>query len=209
MLGFSLYDMGNYHIKKIQQEKVRNFVRRTTNLEPKIGIDMDRLLNRLQTRKIIDKDNEPRHAPQYIVHKSWEIVRRFRQITEGLFNYYYYNIQKKSLLNRIYYLLKYSCYKTIENRKKISIQKIIKKYGPELKITYKLDDQEKTEKFPKYNELMNKEGKLAYARKIKEITEKKNKKDTVQCPADCHQKIHKGIYDGIALKDVYRDFIIL
>lgn len=73
--------------------------------------------------------------------KPYEIVLKYRQILEGLAQFYYKNIVFKSDFSRYYYYIKYSCLATLANRLKSSISKVILKYGRDLNIEYYIDQK--------------------------------------------------------------------
>lgn len=92
-----------------------------------------------------------------------EIVMKFRQMLEGLFNYYIKYITFKSSLSRYYYYLLYSCYHTIVSRKKTSIRKVMMLYGSDLKVRYTVSfkdtkgqfrKRESLARIPNYSEMM-------------------------------------------------------
>lgn len=110
--------------------------------------------------------------------EPWQIVEAYTQKIRGLINYYYHNIVNKSALSYYYYLIKYSCLKTLANKKKSSIKGIITTYGSNIKIKYNSFtwdvDNNKEKKieheieFPSYINLMNWAGDLS----IKKINER-------------------------------------
>jgi len=164
-LGFTIR---NIKEKKFSEYKIKgddNIRKRRINIGTKIGMDYQRILDRLRANSIIDKKNQPVHSAKLRILKTWQIVEKYTQIARGIINYYYYNLIDKSDLNYVYYLLKFSCLKTIANREKTSIRKVTMKYGNTIKVTY--DDilwnekEKKTKKinrkaeYPAYEEIMN------------------------------------------------------
>jgi len=71
--------------------------------------------------------------------KPFEIVEKYKQILEGLAQYYYRNLTFKSQISKLHYYLIYSCYHTLASRLKKSIAQIIKIYGPELEMEYETE----------------------------------------------------------------------
>jgi group II intron reverse transcriptase/maturase len=163
-LGFTIFHKKKRIIRKTT-EKGKIFRQRST-VELTIGIDHQRVLNRLTARKIISEKHLPRSNPIYTVMKPYEIVTKYRQRIEGLFNYYYYNVTYPNELNRYYYIHKFSCLKTLARRMKISISQVTMKYGEKLEITLEINSQrkdstgevlklteKKSTKFPTYGEI--------------------------------------------------------
>lgn len=64
---------------------------------------------------------------------EYNIVLKYRRIMVGLTNYYR-NCDSSYVLNRISYILQYSCAKTIALRKKITMSQVFKKYSTSLRI---------------------------------------------------------------------------
>jgi len=168
-LGFTLKNTLSKVQTRIRKDGTK-FKARTT-LGPKIGIDHERVMKRLEEIQVIKDRNakklKPRHVGIYCSLKDWEIVTKFTQIIRGLFNYYYYSLTGKSDLHKYYYLYRYSCLKTLAHRLRISIAKITKKYGNELIMKYfiytkdqngKKIEKERSVKFPTYKKLMNEIG---------------------------------------------------
>jgi len=166
-----------------------------TPLGPRIGIDHERVMKRLEENQIITKKRKgkkqkTRHVEIYCALKDWEIVTKFTQIIRGIFNYYYYSLTGKSDLHKYYYLLKYSCLKTLAHRLRMSTLKVTKKYGGELNIKYsvylkdrtgKKIKKEKKVKFPTYKKLMNEIGFRVEAEKKGTILQlRKNEKRNKQ-----------------------------
>ena len=65
----------------------------------------------------------------------YEIVLKYSQMQIGLYNYYCDIIDNKSVINFAFYILQYSCAKSIARRQKISIAKVFKKYGKLLRVS--------------------------------------------------------------------------
>lgn len=154
-LGFTVYQTES-NIKAIKYKNNKT-IRRRTNVGPRIGIDLERIKTKFLNQRIIDEKGQPTHSPKFIVLKSWQIIQVYNWILRGMFNYYIKNITVKSTLGYIYYILKYSCYKTLAGRKKSNIRRIIKTFGVDPKeniINRKTGDPKKVQ-FPSYKEIMN------------------------------------------------------
>lgn len=64
---------------------------------------------------------------------EYNIVLKYRRLMIGLTNYYR-NCDSSYVLNRVSYILKYSCAKTIALRKKVTMSQVFKKYSISLRI---------------------------------------------------------------------------
>ena len=69
-----------------------------------------------------------------MVLSDYEIVLKYKQIMVGLYNYYR-NVDRLNFLNYVFYILQYSCAKTLARKKKISIRAIFKIYTKQLKVS--------------------------------------------------------------------------
>jgi group II intron reverse transcriptase/maturase len=184
-LGFTLRKTPSKITKRIQKEK-NTFIRARTTIGLKIGIDHERILNRLRQHQLINNKNKTHHVGIYCSLKPWEIVTKFKQRILGVFNYYYYSLTMKSDLKYYHYIHNYSCLKTLAHRKKISISKIIHEYGRKLKMKYKTYKRDSNGKivgkdnaveFPIYQELMKFLGGKVEKKKREEFFNLKNRKN--------------------------------
>lgn len=92
--------------------------------------DRQRLINRLHMKGYCNKRGFPIHIPQLINLESFSIIERFNAVLSGLINYYAEFIRyPRYYLQRWIYIITFSCLKTLANKYKASISKIIKKYG--------------------------------------------------------------------------------
>ena len=141
-LGFT-YIMSNPKTVKRCRSVVRNknstqrILKRTTSRITSIYPDKHRVLNNLKLRGYCEIKNNPffpMSKPQYIPLGEYEIVIHYRQVMTGLFNYYRFT-KNNGTLNYSFYILQYSCAKTIARKQKLSIAKIFKKYGKQLIIS--------------------------------------------------------------------------
>jgi nicotine oxidoreductase len=95
-----------------------------------VGIDFTRRLRELETKKYAKNQNyAPRECSHLIHFTIQEIIDHYNSVMDGIVNYYYRVITFKSQLNRIIYILQFSCYKTLATKLKLTIRGIIKKYG--------------------------------------------------------------------------------
>merc|ERR1711879_561006 len=130
-LGFTLF-LKKQHMQRIKKD---GFIsRRRSNKPLTIGIDHERLRNRLIRGKIISKDLKPTPNPPYISLEPHQIVTKYRQRVEGLFNYYYNAIHYSTELNFYHYAYKFSCLKTLARKKNKSILALTLIYGRDIRI---------------------------------------------------------------------------
>lgn len=114
--------------------KYKRILRRTTSRKIIISPDKQRLLNKLIINQFCNNKFYPIAKRSWHIYDEYEIVLKYKQVMLGLYNYYS-QCDRTYLLNRISYILQYSCAKTISTRKKLTMPKIFKRYGTELKIS--------------------------------------------------------------------------
>lgn len=141
-LGFHLQRWSTDQIKLTYTTRKDNktgtisrFPKRTTSRQIYTSIDNKRVLTNLTRKHFCSgPDYFPVSQPSWSLLDEFEIVLKYRQVFVGLVNYYR-NVRYTRLLNRVSYILHYSCAKTIAHRQKITIAKVFKKYGKNLNIT--------------------------------------------------------------------------
>lgn len=94
-----------------------------------INPDFNRIIERLHLKSHCDPDGFPRESPRLSTQNVDTIISEINAILEGLINYYYPVIKTVSQLQRISYILQYSCYKTLAQKLKTSVRKIIQICG--------------------------------------------------------------------------------
>lgn len=131
-LGFSF---NTYRTTKIT--KKFNRLVRTAGYEIRIGIDMDRMINRLITKGFCTKKsgNRPTSKPSYTVLNIEQIINTYNYILLGVANYFFPPISTVKDIIRVIYILEYSAYMTIAQKYNTKISKIREKYGKPLIVT--------------------------------------------------------------------------
>lgn len=112
----------------------------------------------MKLKGLISAKGKPKRYPIIEIEqlKEHEIVLKYRQMMDGMFNYYIKRITFKSSLSRYYYYFVYSCLHTLAARKRTSIRKILAMYGSNVRIWYSIsfkDKQGKVIEKKKYAEL--------------------------------------------------------
>ncbi|MGQ2957961.1 group II intron reverse transcriptase/maturase [Agrobacterium sp.] len=123
--------------------------------------DIERLTNRFRIKNYINNDGFPLSLGYLTTQPIHEIIRKYNHFMLGLGNYYITEIDRTSSLNRWHYILYFSCLKTLAHKLRISLRKVIRKFGY-------LDISDKNRKSnPKYT-------KTAYNRRIIVSLQKKD-----------------------------------
>ena len=126
-----------YYIKKVTKSEPQyiRFMTRSTSRQISIYPSQTRLHSNLLRNKFCTGINlTPIAKSGWTALDEFEIVLKFQQVLRGIINYYRYCPNKKSL-NRVSYILQYSCAKTLAYRQKTTISKIFVKYGKNMTIT--------------------------------------------------------------------------
>lgn len=91
--------------------------------------DKERLTNRFTQKKYITKSGSPKEVGFLTILQDHEIITKYNQFMMGLGNYYIRQIRYPSSLGRWFYLLYYSCIKTLAAKHQTTVKDIIKTYG--------------------------------------------------------------------------------
>jgi group II intron reverse transcriptase/maturase len=206
---------------------------------------IQKIVDRLESKKIARKGGQPTRWGRMIPMEDIQIINLMRSMWRGLANYYSFADNYKSL-NRVHYILKYSCLLTLVSKHKLgTMKKGFKRYGKDLTIqeddkvlaTFPDFSTKRTTKFSiNYSHPLARLERMANAyfrtrarmdsfcyvcdstenlemhhvKHIRKTTEKieldywtrimatMNRKQLVVC-RDCHNKIHEGEYDELAL----------
>lgn len=99
-----------------------------------INIDEKRILRRLMDKGFIqDLEGFPREIPAYSTLNEDMCISKFNAVLLGMCNYYYPVITTLSQLSRIGYIISYSCFKTLCQKKRISLKKFFNTYSNPVK----------------------------------------------------------------------------
>lgn len=134
-LGFSIKYPRNSKISLTH----KGALKRVTGQKISIGIDMERILPRLEWRKFL-QDGKPREQPSWSVLSYYEIVQKYNSIIRGLVNYYAPLITTRSTINYLVYIFEYYCYKTLCQKHRTTIRKRIRKHGHPIKVLLKTEN---------------------------------------------------------------------
>jgi group II intron reverse transcriptase/maturase len=130
-LGFSIF---TYRQPKVGVKD--NVYVRTSGYQILIGIDMDRMLNRLLTKSFCRvNDYRPIAKSSLSVLSLKQIISTYNSIIRGTANYFMPLLSIKKDIIRTIYILEYSAYMTIAKKFGTKISKIREKYGKPLTIT--------------------------------------------------------------------------
>lgn len=108
---------------------LKRIISRKITIEP----DSERLLKKLKYNEFCDEKYFPIGKKEWLIYDEYQIVEKFRQVLEEIYNYYR-NADSLRRLHRISYILHYSCAKTLARRKKMSLKQIFGLYTKKLRV---------------------------------------------------------------------------
>ena len=116
----------------IERKGIKKVVKQSTR--PLITVDTKSLVSKLTQKGFCVKNGQPTRLGRLISFDEIQIIQYYSSILRGLLNYYHCASNFWNL-NRIYYILYYSCVLTLANKLKLKTKrKVIKKYGKRLAI---------------------------------------------------------------------------
>lgn len=142
-LGYTIFKLIH---SKISKTRFRG-LKRTTNNKINIGINKDNALSKLLLKGYMDKKSKPREQPALSTMGTYEIVMIYNSMIRGYINYYVPIIDNRSDINYFVYILEYSCYKTLCQKYRTTINKLLKKHGNPLTAIFE-EKKESTQKNP-------------------------------------------------------------
>ena len=140
------------------------------------------------------------------------IVERFNAVMTGLSNYYLGVMRNSCKMHRCIYILRFSCLKTLAQKRKSSIGKIFKKYGEDMfskacqtiaikaTVKYRGVAYEKSWKLLTYKEIKdkcNEKNKADFLHRVKLFMKLKDKDFTYQYPLKKNAEGHKPALLGL------------
>lgn len=116
-----------------------NIIKRKLDLRLTVSYNSSIILEKLKKQGFINKRNLSIHVSKCMKLKPWQIVQVFNRKILEVFSCYHITMNRCKL-NYFYYLLQYSCYKTLAVRFKTTITGMLKRYGSKAIIEYETFD---------------------------------------------------------------------
>lgn len=212
-VGFTIFRKKKRIIRKTTKKGV--IFRQRSTVELTLGIDHDRIRNRLIAGKIIDEKLKPKSNTLYGLMKPIYIVKKYKQRLEGLINYYYRLLTYPTELNLYYYVYKFSCLKTLARRMKKSIKKITLTYGDEMRMEMEIKERTlkgekirvERESFPTYRAATNK-GKEMKQKKENEMFKRLAVRKKMRKVTGLTETNRKDFLPSIEMKDCLKNPIV-
>lgn len=148
-LGYQIIIQSDYNRtrKMVTRQKTKNgwqtIMRRTTSGKYLVLPNKTKILNNLTKRGFCQgTDCYPIGIRAWANLTEYQIVQKYNSIFMGLIQHYK-KCNNMRLLNRVSYIMQYSCAKTLATRQKIPMPQIFNKYGKNLKINTTTTDKQK------------------------------------------------------------------
>ncbi len=140
-LGFELSTSGDSERRRVLHNGKRVSTVRTLMHQPRVGIDVTRILDKLKTAGFCRTRGESRFFPcskkNLVALEDHDIVMRFNSIWRGIYNYY--GIANNGFaLRRVQYILQYSCLMTLAHKHRKGLPSAIRTYGVWPSVNYSL-----------------------------------------------------------------------
>ena len=100
-----------------------------------IEAPIDRIIQRLSAKRFCDNKGTPIAKALWITQEDNQIVQNFNAILRGVFGFYS-GVKKRRYLQRIWYILKFSCALTFAAKHRCSLNKIFLKHGQLLRVHF-------------------------------------------------------------------------
>ena len=111
------------------------YLKRVTGRLVSIQAPIDRMVQRLSAKGFCDTKGFPTDKKLWITQEDNQIVQNFNHTIRGIFGYYS-GVHKRRLLQRIWYILKFSCALTLASKHRCSLNKVFSKRGKLLTVNY-------------------------------------------------------------------------
>lgn len=121
----------------IHQRYRTPYLKRTTGCLVSIDAPIERIVSRLASKGFCDTKGFPKAKALWINQEDSQIVSSFAATIRGIFGFYSGVFHRKPL-QRIWYILKFSCAFTLAARHRTSLRKVFTKHGRLLTVRYGL-----------------------------------------------------------------------
>jgi len=125
----------NTCVQQAYDKKKGLFLKQITARRININAPNNLIVQRLAVKGFCDYKGFPHHKKRWTTQEDSVIIQNFNAIIRGLFGFYS-GVHNPAYLGRIWYILKFSCAKTLAARHNSSLKKIFTKHGPKLKVHY-------------------------------------------------------------------------
>lgn len=125
-LGFNFFYIRGKKYKRDRYGRIR----KTTGIRISIGMDYERVLDKLEKKHVYDaKNGWGRAVNPWTVKSDYEIVESFNWLARGIVSYYAQGLNRFRPIERVMYIIDHACKKTIGKKHKMSALQAIDKYG--------------------------------------------------------------------------------
>lgn len=128
---------GTYSGRSISSSEISNIGRskRTVGWQPRLFVPMDKIIKRLSEKNFCTSNGFPLKKKGWIVYDDEVIISRYNSILRGIRNYYAPADNLGTSMNRINYIVKFSCAHTLAAKHRTRISKqLVRKDSNSIKI---------------------------------------------------------------------------
>jgi len=134
-----------FGIRSCKNVKIGKYIQKQRHVEMQVSaniassrvfaiIDEQRQIDRMFIRGFCDKTGFPRELSRLVNLDIISIIERFNSVLSHLVDSYVYFIKSpKTSLSRLIYILRYSCFKTLAQKYKLTLRGVFKKFKLETK----------------------------------------------------------------------------
>lgn len=130
-LGFKIKcgGAGTYSGRSITNSETSDLggSKRTVGWQPRLFVPMDKIIRRLSEKNFCTPDGFPLKKKGWIVYDDDVIIARYNSVLRGIRNYYAPADNLGSSMNRINYIVKYSCAHTLAAKHRTRISKQLRR----------------------------------------------------------------------------------
>jgi len=134
-LGHRIGICSSVKLTYIHPKGKRPHLKRVTGRLVTITAPIERIVERLSSKGFCDPQGFPTSKALWTSQEDNQIVGNFRATINGLFGFYS-GVSRRKHLQRIWYILRFSCAYTLASKHRKSISKIFTKHGKLLTVNY-------------------------------------------------------------------------
>jgi hypothetical protein len=127
-LGFEIRTYAHNQIQRVKKTK-QSFASKTSTGKTVFALpDKKRLINRLHMKGYCHSNGKPKEIGWLSYLEPFIIIEKFNSVIRGFANFYTEFIKNKSRLSRWFYILRYSCLKTLAQKYNTNLASIFRKF---------------------------------------------------------------------------------
>lgn len=145
-LGYRIQIETSVKYTKVYPKGRTPFLKRVTGRLVSLEAPIEKMVARLHDKGFCDNKGFPGPKRTWSIMEDKQIVQNYNSTIRGLFGYYS-GAQRRQKLQRIWYILSYSCAYTLAHKHRRSLSKIFSKHGQSIKVHYGLKGEKEVSLF--------------------------------------------------------------